>query len=124
MAASLIASNLAARHSFARGFLAVVVALVGLTAAADDSPDLWPRAVQRAAALDDGDAQARQILAGMSLDEKVGQMIQADIASITPAQLKTYKLGSMLAGGGAAPGDNVRTTPQAWLQLTDAFYRA
>jgi beta-glucosidase len=60
----------------------------------------------------------------MTLEEKVGQMIQADIASISPEELRTYKLGSILAGGGAAPGDNVRATPQAWLNLTDDYYRA
>ena len=51
-------------------------------------------------------------------------MIQADIASITPADLRTYRLGSILAGGNAAPGNDVRGTPQAWLDLTDEFYRA
>ncbi len=51
-------------------------------------------------------------------------MIQADIASISPADLHNYKLGSILAGGGAAPGNNVRTTAQAWLDLTDEFHRA
>jgi beta-glucosidase len=66
----------------------------------------------------------QQLLAHMTLEEKIGQMIQADIASISPAELRTYKLGSILAGGNAAPGDNVRTTPQAWLDLTDAFYSA
>lgn len=60
----------------------------------------------------------------MTLEEKVGQMIQADIASISPAELRTYKLGSILAGGGSAPGNNVRTTAQAWLDLTDDYYRA
>ena len=65
-----------------------------------------------------------QLLAHMSLEEKVAQMIQADIASISPAELRTYQLGSILAGGGAAPGDNVHTTPQAWLDLTDGFFRA
>jgi beta-glucosidase len=65
-----------------------------------------------------------QLLAHMTLDEKIGQMIQADIASISPAELRTYKLGSILAGGNAAPGDNVRATPQAWLDLTDSYYRA
>jgi hypothetical protein len=64
------------------------------------------------------------MLAQMTLEEKVGQMIQADIASISPADLRAYKLGSILAGGGAAPGNNVRSTPQAWLDLTDAFFRA
>src|ERR1700733_4571821 len=60
----------------------------------------------------------------MSLEDKVGQMIQADIASISPAELRTYKLGSILAGGNAAPGDNVRSAPQAWLNLTNDYYRA
>ena len=70
------------------------------------------------------EAFVQQLLAHMTLEDKVGQMIQADIASISPAELRTYRLGSILAGGSAAPGDNVRTTPQAWLDLTDDFYRA
>jgi len=63
------------------------------------------------------------LLAHMSLEEKVGQMIQADTASITPAELSAYKLGSILAGGGDAPDGNLRATPQAWLDLADSFYR-
>ncbi|HEY2782593.1 MAG TPA: glycoside hydrolase family 3 N-terminal domain-containing protein [Steroidobacteraceae bacterium] len=64
------------------------------------------------------------LLQQLSLEEKVGQMIQADIASITPAEFAQYRLGSILAGGNAAPGDNPRTTPHAWLNLTDAYHRA
>jgi beta-glucosidase len=85
--------------------------------------DAWPAV--KAAKLD---ASTEEFVSGllqkMSLEEKIGQMIQADIASITPAELTQYKLGSILAGGNAAPGNNPRTTPQAWLDLTDAFYRA
>ena len=88
-------------------------------------PGLWPAPAHQAGfrqanveALVDG------LLANMTLEEKVGQMIQADIASITPAQQRQYKLGSILAGGGAAPGNDVRTTPKAWLDLTDAFFSA
>jgi beta-glucosidase len=65
-----------------------------------------------------------ELLTHMSLEEKVGQMIQADIASITPAELSLYKLGSILAGGNAAPGDDARSTPQAWLKMTDEYHRA
>jgi beta-glucosidase len=91
--------------------------------AASVHPELWPAA---APASTDAATEAfvEQLLAHMSLEDKVGQMIQADIASISPAELRSYKLGSILAGGNAAPGDNVRTTPQAWLSLTDDFYRA
>ena len=86
-------------------------------------PELWP-AAEPAAADPAGEAFVQQLLAHMSLEEKIGQMIQADIASISPADLRTYRLGSILAGGNAAPGDNVRSAPQAWLNLTHDYYRA
>jgi beta-glucosidase len=90
--------------------------------AASVPPDAWPQV--HAAALDPKtEGFVSQLLKSMTLEEKIGQMIQADIASITPADLQHYKLGSILAGGGAAPGNNVRTAPQAWLDLTDEFYR-
>ena len=110
--------------------LAAALLLLGSAAAAPPAsapaasvhPELWPAStpVLDAAA----EAFVEQLLAHMSLEDKVGQMIQADIASISPAELRTYKLGSILAGGNAAPGDNVRAAPQAWLDLTDEYYRA
>ena len=85
-------------------------------------PDAWPAA--QSAARDPGvEALVEQLLAQMTLEDKIAQMIQADIAWISPQDLRTYKLGSILAGGGSAPGGNVRTTPQAWLNLTDEFHR-
>lgn len=100
-----------------------VASAASASPAASVHPELWPAAVR--APLDPaGEKFIDQLLSQMTLEEKVGQMIQADIASITPAELRTYRLGSILAGGNAAPGDNVRTTPQAWLDLTDEFYRA
>ena len=110
--------------------LAAALLLLGSAAAAPPAsapagsvhPELWPAATP---ALDPAtETFVEDLLARMSLEDKVGQMIQADIASISPAELRTYKLGSILAGGGAAPGDNVRATPQAWLDLTDDYYRA
>ena len=86
-------------------------------------PETWP-ALTHAPPNAATETFVEQLLAHMTLEEKIGQMIQADIGSISPADLRAYKLGSILAGGGAAPGDNVRTTPQAWLDLTDAFFRA
>jgi beta-glucosidase len=86
-------------------------------------PETWP--VVAPAPLDAStEAFVQQLLSQMTLEDKVAQMIQADIASISPAELRTYKLGSILAGGGAAPGNNVRAAPQAWLTMTDDYYRA
>src|SRR5271154_2050349 len=111
---------------------AVLVAGLGMASAASPPakstpsqlhPDLWPLG-SHSLELKGTDATVDELLAQMTLEEKIGQMIQADIASITPDELRTYKLGSILAGGGAAPGNNVRSTPQAWLKMTDAFHRA
>jgi beta-glucosidase len=85
---------------------------------------LWPARAKPAAAPVEIDSLVSAMLAGMTLEEKVAQMIQADIASLTPEDLHTYKLGAVLAGGGAAPGRKVRTSPAAWLELVDTFYRA
>jgi beta-glucosidase len=65
-----------------------------------------------------------QLVGRMSNEEKVGQLIQADIGSIRPEDLRKYRLGSILAGGNSAPGDNVRSSAGQWLDLVDAFYRA
>ncbi|HLJ39126.1 MAG TPA: glycoside hydrolase family 3 N-terminal domain-containing protein [Steroidobacteraceae bacterium] len=86
-------------------------------------PSSWPQR-PATAAHPDTEAFVNALLERMSLEEKVGQMVQADIASLRPEDLRTYKLGAVLAGGGAAPGGNVRTTPRAWLDLVDALYRA
>jgi len=85
-------------------------------------PELWPALAHTS--IDPAvESFVAQLLSQMSLEEKIGQMIQADIDFISPADLRTYKLGSILAGGNAAPGRNVRATAQAWLHLVDDFYR-
>jgi beta-glucosidase len=93
------------------------------TEASSVHPELWPAAApsRRDQAIE---VFVQQLLTHMTLEEKVAQMLQADIASISPAELRIYKLGSILAGGNAAPGDNVRATPQAWLDLTNAYHSA
>jgi beta-glucosidase len=85
---------------------------------------LWASTAHAAVNAAAVDPFVERLLSQLSLEEKVGQMIQADIAFITPAELRQYKLGSILAGGNAAPGDNTRSTPQAWLDLTNDFYQA
>ena len=64
------------------------------------------------------------LLASMTVEEKVGQIIQGDIGSITPDDLRKYRLGSILAGGGSDPGGQYNAPPKAWLDLADAFWEA
>jgi len=87
-------------------------------------PELWP-AVPRALPVDPSVEHAvDRILARMSLEEKVGQVIQAEIGQVTPEDVRRYHLGSILNGGGSHPGGKRRTSPGEWLALADAFYDA
>ncbi len=68
--------------------------------------------------------RVEELLASMTVEEKVGQIIQGDIDSITPDDVRKYRLGSVLAGGGSDPGKKYNAAPQAWLDLADAFWEA
>ncbi len=60
------------------------------------------------------------LLARMSVDDKIGQMTQAERAVITPAEITQYRVGSVLSGGGSGPAQN---TPAAWADMYDNFQR-
>ena len=64
------------------------------------------------------------LLKKMTVEEKVGQVIQGDICCIKPEDMKQYHLGSILAGGGSSPGNNERSPAKDWLKLADEFYAA
>lgn len=65
-----------------------------------------------------------QLLAHMTPTQKVGQLIQADIGSITPDDLVHYPLGSILNGANSAPRGDKLAAPSEWLSLADRFYEA
>ncbi|WP_217234715.1 glycoside hydrolase family 3 N-terminal domain-containing protein [Streptomyces sp. AC555_RSS877] len=59
------------------------------------------------------------LLSRMSLEEKAGQMTQAERGAVTnPGDIAAYDLGSLLSGGGSTPTPN---TPEAWAKMIDAF---
>ncbi len=65
-----------------------------------------------------------EILAAMSIEAKVGQIIQAEINSITPEEIKQYRIGSVLNGGGGWPWEKKGSTPADWLRMADGFWEA
>ncbi len=96
-----------------------------VTEATRAHPGLWPRAASPSAMSDARtEAFIDDLLARMTLEEKVGQLIQADIAAITPGDLARYPLGSILAGGNSSPGGNERAPARAWVDLARAFRTA
>lgn len=59
------------------------------------------------------------LVSRMSLEEKAGQMTQAERGALTAqGDIATYDLGSLLSGGGSTPTPN---TPAAWAKMIDAF---
>ncbi len=122
----------------ARGPLALALALaLGATACsgAPEAPDTvsqapapdaqpWP-AVEWPFATDPAlESRIEALMAEMSVEDKVGQLIQGDIGTITPEDVRKYRIGSILAGGNSDPGGKYNAAPADWLALSDAFYEA
>lgn len=87
-------------------------------------PELWPKQSSPIARDPQQEQQIAELLAKMTLEEKVGQVIQADIASVTPQEVKDYHLGSVLNGGNSAPNNNNHSPAIDWLTLADKFWLA
>lgn len=86
--------------------------------------EIWQKPTQAVAPDAALEARIRSIVAGMTLEQKVGQMTQADIRSVTPDDVRKYYIGSILNGGGAWPSMKMHSSVEDWLKLSDAFYRA
>ena len=64
------------------------------------------------------------ILAEMTVEEKLGQMIQPDLVELTPEDVRDYKIGSALNGAGRWPGGDRRATPAVWAEAIGGFWAA
>ncbi len=87
-------------------------------------PRRWPKLSQPLAPDSWLEARVERLLAHMTPAQKVGQLVQADIGSITPDDLAHYPLGSILNGGNSSPRDDKLAAPSEWLSLADRFYAA
>ena len=93
--------------------------------AATANPANWPAARSPAAIADPATEIAiDRLIARMTPEQKVGQVIQGDIGAIAPADLARYPLGSILAGGNSGPYGNERADAASWKRLVDEFRAA
>src|SRR5688572_31198390 len=67
------------------------------------------------------EVRVADLLGRMTLDEKIGQMTQAERGAVTNAQITQFRLGSLLSGGGSAPSPNNATS---WANMYDNFQNA
>jgi beta-glucosidase len=84
----------------------------------------WPPVTSAVARDPAIEARVQQIVAGMTLRQKVGQMTQAEIGSVTVDEVRSYYLGSVLNGGGSWPGKNKLAKAADWVALADQYYDA
>ncbi len=87
-------------------------------------PEIWPQ-VRSAVPLDpEVERRVSSILERLSVAEKVGQLIQAEILHVTPEDIQQYHLGSVLNGGNGGPGNDEYAPAEEWLKLADVFWDA
>ena len=85
--------------------------------------NLWP-AIEPLPLDSSIEAQIDEILPKLTLEQKVGQVIQADSDSVTPEEVKEYRLGSVLSGGNSAPGPLPYADTKKWIEMADRYYNA
>jgi beta-glucosidase len=87
-----------------------VAILISLTTTMSHSAPLFANHNQQVAAL----------LSQMTLDEKIGQMVQVDSSALKDkSNVQKYFLGSVLSGGNSDPAEG--NSPQSWLNFVTEF---
>ncbi|MEO7716114.1 MAG: glycoside hydrolase family 3 N-terminal domain-containing protein [Capsulimonas sp.] len=67
-------------------------------------------------------ARAKALLATMTLEEKIGQMIQVEHNSLKDVNdIETYHLGSILSGGGSGPPLEADRNLKGWTTMVQGF---
>ncbi|HEY8053365.1 MAG TPA: glycoside hydrolase family 3 protein [Steroidobacteraceae bacterium] len=109
-------------------FVALGSSCLGLGSAQGAAPQVhpqrWPRQQSPLARNTDLEHRIDDLLARMTPAQKVGQLVQADIGSVKPVDVRKLALGSVLNGGNSSPRDDKLVAPGEWLALADRFYDA
>ena len=87
-------------------------------------PEIWPAYDYPVPVSASREQEIAALVAKMTLPEKIGQLVQADLCCVTPDDVRQYNLGSILVGGNSGPdGDDLAPAPE-WLKAADDFYLA
>ena len=88
------------------------------------NPQIWPAFDYPVPVQQDDEVRITSLLGQMTLEEKVGQLVQADLCCVTPEDVRQYHLGSILVGGNSGPNGNDLSPAPDWLAAADDFYLA
>ncbi|MEC8925253.1 MAG: exo 1,3/1,4-beta-D-glucan glucohydrolase [Pseudomonadota bacterium] len=103
---------------------AILSACTADTAAPTSEDSVWPQLDIPVAQKPAMEQRIDALLAEMTLEQKVAQMIQPEIRDITVEDMRRYGFGSYLNGGGAFPNNDKYATPQDWIALAESMYQA
>jgi beta-glucosidase len=70
------------------------------------------------------EVKVASILEQMTLEEKIGQMIQPEMQQLTPEEAGRYKFGSALNGAGVWPDRDKFTSAKQWAGVVDEYWSA
>ncbi|MCF2859503.1 exo 1,3/1,4-beta-D-glucan glucohydrolase [Pseudoalteromonas sp. SMS1] len=87
-------------------------------------PSIWPHIASEVAVSKDVELRVAKLLAKMTLEQKVAQMIQPEIRDITIEDMRKYGFGSYLNGGGAFPNNDKYASVSDWVALAESMYQA
>lgn len=88
------------------------------------SESIWPRRIGSPSLNRKVEENVSSVLARLSIEEKVGQIIQPEIRNVSPDDIRKYHLGAVLNGGGTTPNNDKYATVKDWVDLADQFYNA
>ena len=109
------------RSHLLKSAAAVLLASAALVACMPVAQDATPASVS---AERNVEAEINAIMARMTTEQKVAQLIQPDISTITPDDVRTYRFGTILNGGNSGPYGNEKAPASDWLKLADEFWEA
>ena len=102
--------------------------LFGATKSDNQAPpvhvNLWPESKSPIGLDAKIEKRIDALLKQMTVEEKVGQVVQPEWKSIRPAEVAQYHIGSIENGGGAVPGGNKHSSIQDWVNLIEPYYDA
>ena len=84
----------------------------------------WPNIQSSITRDETQEKEIADIVEQMTLEEKIGQMIQPNLRDVTPEEAKQYKLGSLLNGGGTWVNDDKYATALDWAKESDKYWFA
>src|SRR5579863_1627337 len=87
-------------------------------------PALWPESKSPIGLNPKIEKRIDVLLSQMTVEEKIGQVIQPEWKAISPVEVAQYHIGSIEAGGGSAPGGNKHASVHEWVSSIERYYDA